>query len=386
MLAKSCLEANIAEAKLHTVLRSTMCERATLAFSLINNASNTIKQEEVKAVLRLAFNALMVPELTFFEALAEGLYDLSRPLMGVILICLKCLQNSRDRSAVSASLLDIFEAIGAKAASNLFHRARSNPSADTADMVNISIAISQEIISLSTKDGLPLELSSKLMDHNSVDAAVRLYATSHQALVDEQPIFAELSLHYLAALCSLPQVPEQIAVAGIFSFFMESPVSSILQSSDIRAPQNISLHRLWTRGVLPIIFNLLQSLASRITRDTVAFLRLYENQIQGAFTEWARPKFVTTALVDETTLLLVLFEVVDNLLQLEQDRFIFKGKEDLLENVNNLLAHPRFLARLVHPTSLEEEQLTEQKEGEFKNGLVAKITSDLEEMRGLLTQ
>jgi hypothetical protein len=70
---------------------------------------------------------------------------------------------------------------------------------------------------------------------------------------------------------------------------------------------------------------------------------------------------------------------------MEQDRFIFKGKEDLLENVNNLLAHPRFLARLVNPTSLEEEKLMEErKEGEFKNGLVAKIASDLEEMRSLL--
>lgn len=84
-------------------------------------------------------------------------------------------------------------------------------------------------------------------------------------------------------------------------------------------------------------------------------------------------------------LLLALFEVTDSYLRQEQDRFVFRGKEDLLENVNNLLAHPRFLARLVHPTNLEEEKLMEQrKEGEFRNGLVAKIAADLEEMRGLI--
>jgi hypothetical protein len=167
---------------------------------------------------------------------------------------------------------------------------------------------------------------------------------------------------------------------------MDSPISSVLQSNDIRSPQSHILHRVWTRGILPIIFNLLQSLGSRIVHDIVSFLRLYEQQIQSAFTEWSRPKFVTTALIDETTLLLVLFDVVDMYLRQEHDRFVFRGKDDLLENVNNLLAHPRFLAKLVHPTSLEEEKLMEQRmtEGEFRNGLVAKVASNLEEMRGLL--
>jgi nuclear pore complex protein Nup188 len=252
-------------------------------------------------------------------------------------------------------------------------------------MIVLVIAIGQDVVDLCSKDVVSSEFCNKLMDHNTVDAAVRLYASSHQALIDDQPVFAELSLQYLVTLCYVPRVPEQLAVAGILAFFMESPISSILQSSDIRAPGSLILHRIWTRGILPIVFNLLQALGSRILRDTVAFLRLYEQQIQSAFTEWARPKLITTALVDETLLLLVLFEVVDTYSRLEQDRFMFKGKEDLLENVNNLLAHPRYLARLVHATSFDEEKLVEErKEGEFKNALVAKVAGDLEEIRGLL--
>jgi nuclear pore complex protein Nup188 len=352
-------------------------------FSLIGNASLTIKHEEVKSILRLAFNALVAPELAFFDALEEGRFDLSRPVLKTIMTCLKQFDRSKDRPM--GFLLDIFEAIVAKAGANLFNRARTNPGEDVGEMITIVIAIGQEVVELCSKDVVFLEFCNKLMDHNSLEAAVRMYASGHQALVLDQPIFAELSLQYLVTLLPAPRVPEQIAVAGIFALIMESPISSILQSHDIRAPQYHILHRVWTRGVLPIIFNLLQSLGSRILRDTVAFLRLYEQQIQAAFTDWARPKLVTTALVDETLLLLVLFEVVDKYLRMEQDSFVFRGKEDLLENVNNLLAHPRFLARLVHPTSAEEERMMEQrKEGEFRNALVAKIAVDLEEMRTLL--
>jgi nuclear pore complex protein Nup188 len=342
-----------------------------------------MKPEETKSILRLAFNALVAPELAFFDGLSDGKFDIGRPLLRTILTCLTRFDRSQERP--SGLLLDVFEAVVAKGSTNLFNRARASPDEEGADMIRLVIAIGQEIVELSGNDPISSELCNKLMDHSSIEAAVRLYGTGHQALLDDQPIFAELALQFMVTLSSAPRIPEQLAVAGMLAYIMESPISSILQSTDIRAPQNLILHRIWTRGVLPIIFCLLQSLGSRILHDAVAFLRLYEHQIQSAFTEWARPKFITTALVDETLLLLVLFEVTDSFLRLEQDRFVFKGKEDLLENVNNLLAHPRFLARLVHPTNLEEERLIEQrKEGEFRNGLVAKIAGDLEEIRGLI--
>jgi nuclear pore complex protein Nup188 len=368
---------------MHTLLRTTLCERANLAFSLIGNTNLIMKPEEIKSILRLAFNALVAPELSFFDGLSDGKFDIGKPLLRTILTCLNKFDRTKDKP--SGLLLDIFEAVVAKGSANLFNRARMSPDEEGADMVRLTIAIGQEIVDLSAKDSISSDLCNKLMDHNSIEAAVRLYGTGHQALLDEQPIFAELALQFMVTLSSAPRVPEQLAVAGMLAYIMESPISSILQSTDIRAPQNLILHRIWTRGVLPIIFCLLQSLGLRILHDAVAFLRLYEHQIQSAFTEWARPKFVTTILVDETLLLLVLFEVTDSYLRQEQDRFVFKGKEDLLENVNNLLAHPRFLARLVHPTNLEEERLLEQrKEGEFRNGLVAKIAGDLEEIRGLV--
>ena len=368
---------------MHALLRTTMVERATLAFSVVNNPSAILKTEEIKTVLRLAFNALVAPELMFFDCLAEGKFDISQPLMRTLITCLKRLDKSKDRSP--ALLLDIFEAIVAKGASNLFTRARAHPDEDECEMITLVIAIAQEILDLSQKDSIISEFSNKLMDHNSMESAVKLFSISHEALVSEQPVLSELSLQYMVTLCAAPRVPEQLAVAGIIAVIMESPISSVLQSADIRAPQNHMLHRIWTRGVLPVISNLLQTLGSRILRDVVAFLRLYEQQIQAAFTEWSRPKIVTTALIDETLLLLVLFEDVDKHMQMEHDRFMFTGKEDLLENVNNLLAHPRFLARLVHPTNVDEERLMEEKkEGEFKNGLVAKVAGDLAEMRGLL--
>jgi len=382
IMAKSCLEANITEAKMHTLLRPTLCQRATLAFSLIENPSIKVGQNDVHSLLRLAFNALVVPDLAFFDSLTDGRFDVSSPLMRTLLTCLNRLDRTKDRPS---GLLDVFEAICAKGATNLFNRARTTPDEQVADMIRLVIAIAQDLVDLSNKDIIFSEFCNKLMDYNTIEAAVRLYGTGHQALIDDQPIFAELALSFLVTVCPAPRVPEQIAVAGILGFIMESPISSILQSNDIRTPQAFVLHRVWTRGILPIIFNLLQSLGTRILRDAVAFFRLYEQQIQAAFTEWARPKFVTTALVDETLLLLVLFEVVDTYLRMEQDRFVFRGKEELLENVNNLLAHPRFLARLVHPTSLEEEKMMEEKkEGEFRNALVAKVATDLVELRALL--
>ena len=383
ILAKACLEANITEAKMHILLRATMADRANLAFSMIGIQSLRLQDEEVRSILRLAFTGLVAPELTFFDALAEGQFDLARPLLRIVVTCLKRLHKVKDQS--SALLLDIFEALVAKAGTSLFNRAHVHPDEDVADMLSIIIAICQEVVELCSTDVVISEFCNKLMDHNSLEAAVRMYATGHQALINEQPIFAELSLQYMVTLAPAPRVPEQLAVARILAFIMESPISSILQSTDIRNPHSHVLHRVWTRGILPIIFNLLQSLGTRILHDIVAFLRLFEPQIQSAFTEWARPKLVTTTLADETVLLLVLFEVVDLYLRMEHDQFLFRGKEDLLENVNNLLAHPRFLARLVHPTSLEEEKLMEErKEGEFRNGLVAKIAGDLEDMRGLL--
>jgi nuclear pore complex protein Nup188 len=382
-MAKACLEANISEAKLHALLQGTMVDRANLAFSLIGNPTITVKHEEVKTILRLAFNALIAPELNFFDSLTDGRFDLARPNLRIVATCLKRCDRSKDKP--TKVLLDMFEAIVAKGATNLCNRARIQPGEDVAEMINIVIGIAQEILDLCANDLVNSEFCNKLMDHNSLETAIRLYASSHDALVDDQPVFAELSLEYLVTLCSAPRVPEQIAVNGIIPFVMESPMSSVLQSTDIHNIHQHLLHRVWTRGVLPIIFNLLKSLGPRILRDTISFLRLYEPQIQAAFSEWARPKCITTTLVDETLLLLVLFEVVDAYSRLEQDRFVFRGKEDLLEHVNNLLAHPRYLARLAHPTTVEEQVLAEERrEGEFKNGLVAKISTDLEEMRGLL--
>jgi len=382
-MAKACLEANISEAKLHALLQGPMVDRANLAFSLIGNPTMIVKHEEVKTILRLGFNALIAPELNFFDSLTDGRFDLTRPNLRIIATCLKRWDRSKDKS--TKLLLDMFEAIVAKGAANLCNRSRIQPGEDIAEMINIVIAIAQEILDLCAKDLVNSEFCNKLMDHSSIETAVRLYASSHDALVADQPVFAALSLEYLVTLCSAPRVPEQIAVNGIIPFIMESPMSSMLQTNDIHNIHHHLLHQVWTRGVLPIIFNLLQSLGPRILRDAISFLRLYEPQIQTTFTEWAKPKCITTTLVDETILLLVIFEVVDAYSRMEQDRFVFKGKEDLRENVNSLLAHPRYLARLVHPTNFEEQVLAEEgREGEFKNGLVAKISTDLEEIRGLL--
>lgn len=394
------LKVNINEGVPTESFQSIYTERVELAFYLIYTYFSRTKSLDIddKKILEIVKNAstlLSSSSMNFFTNLAEsrGCY---KPLLKLIYCSLKLI---RDASLVLAEYLslfrDLFNAIVIKGTQILLievqndvylARTRKNFKSpkmnDRIDDLMIILSVLKVFVGAQFGSILHEEIALSIKENGTINSLLNLYSFAHSIEVNDEFIFARLSLMYLLELMSVNIIAEKVIASGLFLVLLESPISRPIRTGGVSISHGMHYHRLWTNGILPIIITSLFKLGASVVPEVCVVLQLFGKQTQYCIESWSRDSSsskVSTALVAETSQILLIYDLLKSmdineyLKSIENvviddtiDMRIFPGlesesrREDFVDCIENLLKHPKFLSSRIIPSSVEEQQIIER--------------------------
>ncbi|GAO47415.1 hypothetical protein SAICODRAFT_71567 [Saitoella complicata NRRL Y-17804] len=386
---KVCLNANVNEEDNWAVASSVFAERAALAFNLVSKlrTSAVVQGSDYTEIFNHAYLAFNSSEAPYLQALTDNDLSYHRVVLRILYLSLRGINDADSSSSnhqLYSAVAGIFELVVAKGAARIFEKARTAPEASAVDDVILIIALLQELLDFDGVEGLLPAFGGALADSGALTSAMSLYSWATQALVDGEPLFAETTLTYLAALSSAPLLAEQLATENVLGVLIESPISQQIREGGVRPDTQIRLHRVWTRGILPLLLNMLRHVGGRIARDILAFLELFEAQVQSTLLAWQQLNIVTLAALDETMFLVVLFGTLKMLLS--DEGFVWNGRNNLALSVDYALTHPKYLATLITPVTAEEQKLQVTSRGEGQTALREAVVAQLRRLQDLLQE
>ncbi|KAF8467356.1 nucleoporin subcomplex protein binding to Pom34-domain-containing protein [Kalaharituber pfeilii] len=448
-VVESCLQANIDSWHLPApIAKIIFAERAEFAFILMRRLSQQpIRSEDgrlYEGVLKFVWKAILNQRADFRRALSTGEeINYYRSLLRILYMALLAQQNRTDSLPVELCylVLDMLNLVVAQGFMDLAQAAQAHPETSNPEDIALITGILQASFKLKGIEVIHSGISMHIFDQGTIRAATTLYSWAEQIGATENghndPAYGELAVLFLLEMSYVPLLAEQLAVEPLLELLLTSSLSHTIRSSmtaGLNNPlQHHRLHSIWSRGLLPIMVNLLIAIGPRIGPDVVRFLSFFGTQVEGLVNSWGqRGNAITLASVRETSTLVGLLEIlrawgvdipspkspIHQQQQFNDDTemmrsstnggiseeltTVFGGQSNtelingirfdkgiILEGVEYLLNHRNYLASLVVPTTLEEEEesavveKTEDKAGVSK--LVEKVIKEMDILRKLLT-
>lgn len=122
-------------------------------------------------------------------------------------------------------------------------------------------------------------LASSLNEFGTLKSLLNLYYSSYLFRSHDEPLFAELTLSFISELVTIEEVAQKIIDNGLFSVFLESPISVSIQQSGARPELSPRLHNIWSNGIISIILQLLSKFGSGILSEVCLFVSYFSKQI-----------------------------------------------------------------------------------------------------------
>lgn len=233
------------------------------------------------------------------------------------------------------------------------------------------------------------EILESLDAHDTIAGLCSLYSFSHLVLVNEEPVFAQLSMMFVQQLLGIEKIFDKLEKANLFMVIRESMISEPLRKGGVSPKAQRQVHRNWTNGILPIIVTCLSQ--GEMLGEAILTLRVFARQIESCVESWARDLSslqVSSAVTFETMQLLYIYRLLAAASAAEGitvaspeavDMSVLPGletqqkREDFSGFIGNLLKHPKFLASRILPSSAEEEALLKADQELFAKDLIGDI-------------
>lgn len=316
-------------------------------------------------------NAFRTGELTYFRPILRSLY--------LSLLILGSKKGSLD-SSYSSIIGDILSLVVAEGARDLslavLHHSKSAIPEDLA----LITAILQAALHIPSQDAMHFLLASHLLEFETIRTFITLFSWAH-ALNPEDCVYGELAILFLVELSSSTILAEQLVPQNVLHGIISTDLSSIIkETADLSPLSTPRLHAIWSRGILPLLINLLSGLGRRQMNDIRTVLEFFRPVIASVSRHWQKPNYVTLSQMRELTALVVLSKALGDVPGFD--------KALVTEGVDHCLQHRKYFTTLVVTTSLEEEQELVIKDGQRDGeaGLVGKIAKGLEEINTILNQ
>lgn len=403
-------------------------------------------------VLKSAWKVIVSERLGFRNALSTGediMYH--RSLLRILYMALLALQSRKDPVPVQVCyvILDMLGLVVAQGFKDLAQAAQSHPETTNPEDLALLTGILQASLRVKGIDVIYSGLGMHIGDQKTIRAATTLYSWAEQIGGDEygssDPVYGELAVLLLLELSYVPLLAEQLAVEHVLGLLLTSSLSQTIRNSMTMGLNNSllypRLHNIWARGLLPILVNLLNAIGPRIAPEVVQFLSFFGQQIEGLVESWQqRGNAISLPGVRETSTLVGILQILRSWgvaipspkTKPAQNQFINRSGEDIemttsimsapgavpkdlhsvfnvetgatatditegirfdksvvLEGVEYLLNHRNYLASLVVPTTLEEEEENSIVDQASDKGgvskLVEKVVNEMDVLRKLLT-
>ncbi|KAG4306483.1 hypothetical protein PORY_000471 [Pneumocystis oryctolagi] len=366
----------------------------TMHLQVIKLKSNLGKY--FSTILLHAWNAISSSEANFLLSIGTKNSQYTRTILKIIYICLHGINSSQDHIEnyiIFPILIGLSDLVLARGASKLFSKALETPNSIFPSDIMLFAAIADEIFDIQGIEALYDTISASMFQHDNFQSVITFFSNIDPIKKNQNNyLFAEASLLFLYVFSSIPSLSEQLVIYGLLNMFVDASICHQIQKRDIHLQNSntssisLRLYQLWVRGVLPIILNLLRHVGNRISTEILSFLKVYDVQIQTAFGNWNKPIVITSLIIEETFLLVMIFDILHVEKNYNSD-YLF-NKTELLESITYLLSHPKYLAILIMPVT-EMDHLIAAKSLEYDNDTSSEkfinyISEKLEKLRNFL--
>lgn len=337
-------------------------------------------------------------------------------VLRILLVSLEMLErDSKLTIDCSALMLDLFHTVVAKGSCSGMDHIQSEVLNDvTPTLMNhmgVFLSLLKKFLSLNFSPSVENALANSLEESGTIKYALSLYASSHRLIVAGDPVLAGIALRFIFEMVSLKVVAEKVVSHGLFSVFLESPISSPIEKGHIMPfGPNASLHRVWSQGILSIVLTLVGQFGERILSQVCVFVTHFSKQISSSLFGWYQKDFtVTTAGIQETGQLVMLRQLlsamkVDEFLvnsglrssaQVPETlksskRFLREYEEgesvqfmlgvdtreqriSLANVLSYLVSHPKYLSLRVGASNAEEQRNMDTEKAKFVDRIVDEI-------------
>ncbi|PSK35888.1 hypothetical protein B9Z65_5703 [Elsinoe australis] len=433
-VVSGCLKANIDNVVPTQIFENISEIRADFAFAVLQHLNRVKSQDaDVKSLFPMAWDMVRTSGLDFeviTEAKTAAYY---RTLLQILFLTVqphaqeppqeptKSAKESLTKSASTAaipltpltsSFLEVLNKVIAtnfRALCTLVHAATpSSPTlAQPSDFVLLT-ALLQSIFRVPSTLIIHRQIASTIADTSLIRYATSLYSWS-SSLNPTDPIYGEISILILLSLSTIPQTAELIATESVLSSISTATTSAHFRASrpgpassstDVRGGKGpfdapARLHSIWSRGILPLLLNILSAVGPGIAPEIVSFINSFPLQLHRCETELLAPLqpsprephrgCITLNLAAEAHSLALLGSIVEGLRQQgaaigvdagELESVAFERKM-VGEAVEGLLRNRGGLKGRIVPVAEREEGLRRRKGREGESALEDAVVAEL---------
>ena len=304
-----CLQVNARNTLPQAVFERLAQSRADLAFTLLQSLIEVqCALPEVKSVVFAAWDTVRAHGTDLAIALESDRATYSRTLLKILCLTLQAhvsthpssspdssRSNDSDRphptttaSSTLTTVLEILKVIVANGFRSLTTTLHSSPSSVLPSDFAILAAILRSSLRIPGIDRHSTTLLSIFSDAQTSRYASTLLSWSDQLALgsNRDPVYGELSINFLLEMSASPALAEALAVEGILTHIANTNLLRHLQSSErgwgpFDAPARM-YNNIWTRGILPLLLNLLSALGAPFAAEVASALCSFPGQISRA--------------------------------------------------------------------------------------------------------
>lgn len=406
-IIKKLLQANIDEGVKVNLFEEIYRVRVELSFFFLYSITKDreLKENEIVEIMRLALQLATSADVDFLGSVLSSKADIYRPLLRIVSNLLSASKkNTKVIEILSTDLLEFFEFVIAKGTSVILGSIQSDISSpDIGGRVEdlyLIISLFKGLVATNPPTSFTTKMSTLLVDFGTLKAILNVYSSSHLLKVNNEPLFADLTLSFMLELVSVDSIAEQLISSGLFSTLIQSPISLIIQEGNISVQSSPRYHNIWSNGLLAIILTLLSKFGARLLPEICVFVNYFIKQISSTIQSWSQDSLaITIPALQETEQIIILqralkvlyYEFGLNIQNMQQQTAEIipeldskKGRKALSDAFTHLLAHPKFLTSRIIPTTFEEQRMFEG-EDKIRTPLVEQLASQIGELKQSLT-
>ena len=299
--AIDCLKANADNKLPQAIFERLMQSRADLAFTLMQRLLEIkTTQPEGMRILPAAWDTLRTYDRDVGSGLDGQGAEYYRVLLKIIYLALQIHTSSGSSSDLDASetnrldsssfsrltvniAVEILSTIVAQGFRSLTITLHENHSHVHPSDFSLLTAILHSALRISDVSSNTTHLLNAFSDSQTARCASSLFSWSDQLATSGDPIYGELSILFLLEMSGVPTLAESLAVEGVLSHILSTNLIRLLQSQTFGPfSQPIRMYSIWSRGVLPLMLNLLDAVGPPLAGEIAGALNTFPHQLERA--------------------------------------------------------------------------------------------------------
>ncbi|RMJ11475.1 hypothetical protein CDV36_008869 [Fusarium kuroshium] len=412
-VAQQCLNANQGIPGPESIFLKLVESRANLALVLIQRlVKSSIPVKDINQLLSTLVGTVNGVE----EPFGPDSISYYRTLLKALFVTLRAYHctgikggDSHDAFegttvTVMQTVLNILDRVVGRGFRSLVSLIHDNEATVAPEDLALLTAILQACLSLPNMDQSQTQVLNIMSEHRALHAATSLYSWADRLADQGDPIYGELSMIFLLELSALPLIAEQMACDGILSNILSANLTKFMLKSSLSpysdSPVVQRCFGIWSKGLLPLMLNLLTALGATVAPEIVYVLNQFPHLLESSVDRFeapgasrtqsrASPHYLTLVAISEVHSLALLTKVLAAL-RVNNNRDIPDVEWDsatLLENVDFWLSTKKLLKERLMPLGQREIDWRGMKSitGSFDSLLEEKAVAQLDAIRDVLS-